>query len=72
VSLVHVPKKYREVKKILLRAGWTHARTKGSHEIWIHPSGGRTVLAPGSKENREVPAHTLSKIRRATGIEELR
>jgi predicted RNA binding protein YcfA (HicA-like mRNA interferase family) len=69
-----VPKKYRDVKQILSAAGWTVARrSRGSHEQWVSPDRtARVTVASGGKENREVPAPTLSRIRRATGLEELR
>jgi predicted RNA binding protein YcfA (HicA-like mRNA interferase family) len=69
-----VPKKYREVKAIMSRAGWTlHRQAKGSHEQWISPDGARRVtIAGGGKDNRQVPPMTLGSIRRATGLEELR
>jgi predicted RNA binding protein YcfA (HicA-like mRNA interferase family) len=67
-----VAKKYREVRRILRKAGWEHARTSGSHEIWVHPLRGSVALAAGGKENRDVPTRTLANLRRATGLEELR
>jgi predicted RNA binding protein YcfA (HicA-like mRNA interferase family) len=63
-------KKYREVRKALRRAGWT--RTTGSHEIWEHPDGRQTTVAGGGKDNHQVPSGTLARIRRQTGLEELR
>jgi len=44
----------------------------GSHERWIHADGRRTILAGGGKDNREVPVSTLARIRRQTGLEDLR
>lgn len=64
-------KKYRDVTRALVQAGWTLARAKGSHEIWVHPDG-RRVAIPGGKSNREVPVGTLASIRRDTGLEDLR
>ena len=63
-----------EVKVILASAGWTVLRrSSGSHEQWISPDGNqRVTIASGGKENREVPVGTLSRIRRMTGLEELR
>jgi len=68
-----VPKKYREVRSALRRAGWTLLRTTGSHERWLSPDGASLVtVAGGGKDNREVPTGTLANIRRETGLEELR
>jgi predicted RNA binding protein YcfA (HicA-like mRNA interferase family) len=65
-------KKYREVRKALREAGWTIVRVTGSHEHWGHPDGRRTTVADAGKSNRQVPGSTLAKIRRQTGLEELR
>jgi mRNA interferase HicA len=67
-----VAKKYRDVKRILRRAGWKRLRTEGSHETWRHADGRRVVVAAGGKSNDDVPVGTLASIRRSTGIEELR
>jgi len=65
-------KKYREVRKALRDAGWRLVRVTGSHERWEHPDGRKTSLAGGGRDNREVPSSTLAKIRRQTGLEDLR
>jgi predicted RNA binding protein YcfA (HicA-like mRNA interferase family) len=68
-----VPKKYREVRLALRRAGWTLVRSTGSHERWLSPDGAHLVtVAGGGKDSREVPAGTLANIRRETGLKELR
>ncbi len=65
-------KRHREVRKALRDAGWSVIRVTGSHEQWGHPDGRRTTVAGGGKGNREVPRSTLAKIRRQTGLEDLR
>lgn len=68
-----VAKKYRDVQRILRAHGWRRLRAgRGSHEIWEAPDNRQVTLASGGARNREVPAGTLSEIRRQTGIEELR
>lgn len=32
-----MPKKIRELKKLLLKAGFTYRQGKGSHQVWNHP-----------------------------------
>lgn len=32
-----MPKKVRELKKMLLKAGFTYRQGKGSHTFWAHP-----------------------------------
>ncbi len=66
-------KKYREVKRILRRAGWRELRSRGSHEYWLSPDGARSIaIAGGGKDNREVPRGTLANMRKETGLKELR
>jgi predicted RNA binding protein YcfA (HicA-like mRNA interferase family) len=65
-------KKYRDVKRALRDAGWARHRTEGSHEIWVHPDGRLVVVAGGGKDHLEVPVGTLAKIRKRTGLKELR
>jgi len=67
-----VPKKYREVKRMLRAAGWTQQRVHGSHEVWVHADGRRVVVPGGGKDGRDVTIGTLGSIRRATGLEDLR
>ena len=67
-----MPKKFRDVKRVLRAAGWSLDRVKGSHELWVHPDGRRVVIPAGGKDNREVPSGTLASIHRATGLDDLR
>ena len=40
-----MPRKLRELRADLRRAGFILARVVGSHETWRHPNGQRVVLA---------------------------
>lgn len=64
-------KKYREVRKLLQDAGWSKVRQSGSHETWSSADGKQAVTVAG-KDSDTVPVGTLSAMRRATGLEELR
>jgi predicted RNA binding protein YcfA (HicA-like mRNA interferase family) len=66
-----MPKKYREVRRLLRGAGWKIVRRSGSHETWQSPDGGRLVTVAG-KDSGTVPAGTLAAMRRSTGLEDLR
>ncbi|MGH2837358.1 MAG: type II toxin-antitoxin system HicA family toxin [Thermoleophilaceae bacterium] len=66
-----VPKKYRDVRRALRRAGWLLIRQRGSHEVWGKPGEPRRVVVAG-RDSDIVPAGTLSSIRKASGLEELR
>jgi len=64
-------RKYREVRAALRAAGWVAIRHRGSHEVWAQPGQpGRVVVA--GQNGDTVPPGTLSSIRRATGLEQLR
>ena len=64
-------RKYREVRTALQAAGWVAIRHRGSHEVWAKPGQPGRVIVAG-KDGDSVPAGTLSSIRRATGLEQLR
>lgn len=40
-----MPRKLRELRAELRRAGFVPIRTAGSHETWAHPSGATLTLA---------------------------
>jgi len=66
-----MPKKYREVRKLLRDANWSRVRQTGSHETWQSPDGQRFVTVAG-KDSDTVPIGTLGAMRRITGLDELR
>jgi predicted RNA binding protein YcfA (HicA-like mRNA interferase family) len=66
-----VAKKYKDVRKALVDAGWSVARQRGSHEVWAHPDRDDRIVVAG-KDSDTVPVGTLGSIRRASGLEHLR
>ncbi len=66
-----MPKTVREVERILRQHGWALARTVGSHRQFVHPDNPNVVTVPGTP-GKQVATGTLSSIRRASGINELR
>jgi predicted RNA binding protein YcfA (HicA-like mRNA interferase family) len=42
-----MPKKIRELKAMLARAGFTCRPAKGSHTVWAHPRVRKTVTLSG-------------------------
>ncbi len=64
-------KKYKDVRKALIDAGWRVVRQAGSHEIWAHPSREERIVVAG-KGSDTVPVGTLGSIRRISGLEHLR
>ena len=64
-------KKYKDVRKALVDAGWSVARQRGSHEVWVHRDREDRIVVAG-KDSDTVPIGTLGSIRRASGLEHLR
>ncbi|MBW4630980.1 MAG: type II toxin-antitoxin system HicA family toxin [Iphinoe sp. HA4291-MV1] len=42
-----MPKKIRELKNLLLQAGFTYKSAKGSHSKWIHPKLSKAIIIAG-------------------------
>jgi predicted RNA binding protein YcfA (HicA-like mRNA interferase family) len=66
-----MPKKYRDVRAALKEAGWEVLRQRGSHEVWGKPGNTVRIVVAG-KDGDTVPVGTLSSIRKASGLEQLR
>jgi predicted RNA binding protein YcfA (HicA-like mRNA interferase family) len=66
-----MPKKYKDVRKALLEAGWHVVRQRGSHEVWAHGDDETRIVVAG-RDSDTVPVGTLGSIRRASGLEHLR
>jgi predicted RNA binding protein YcfA (HicA-like mRNA interferase family) len=66
-----MPKKYRDVRRALIDAGWHVIRRRGSHEVWARFDSTVRIIVAG-KESDSVPKGTLGSIRRASGLEDLR
>lgn len=53
----------RKMVKLLRQAGWTPARTVGSHTVWQSPDGKRSVSVPDG--HRTISPGVARKIMRA-------
>ena len=42
-----MPRKIRELKTLLLKAGFTHKSAKGSHTKWFHPQLSQSIIIAG-------------------------
>jgi predicted RNA binding protein YcfA (HicA-like mRNA interferase family) len=42
-----MPKKIRELKNLLLKAGFIYKPAKGSHSKWIHPKLPKAIIISG-------------------------
>lgn len=38
------PQKYRDVARFLRQQEWSHARTRGSHEVWVSADGSMQIV----------------------------
>lgn len=53
--------KFRQITKIIVKDGWYHDRTKGSHKQYVHPTKPGVVTIAG-KPGEEIPKGTLNNI----------
>lgn len=42
-----MPRKIRELKSLLLKAGFTYKPAKGSHTKWFHPKLSQSIIIAG-------------------------
>ena len=59
--------KVRDVLRLLEDDGWRHARTKGSHRQFKHPSKPGSVTVAG-KPSLDLPPGTLNSILKQAGL----
>ena len=59
-----MPKKIRELKKILLKAGFTYRSGKGSHTVWSHPGLSYSLVLSG-KEGADADRYQERDVRNA-------
>lgn len=48
-----MPKKIREIKTILLKAGFTYKPARGSHTKWLHPQLSQSIIIVGKDGDDE-------------------
>ena len=56
----------RELVKILVRRGYVLDRTKGSHQIYLHPINEKRIIVP--MHCKDLPIGTLLEIIKQAGI----
>ncbi len=64
-----MPKKIRELKSLLLKAGFIHKPAKGSHSKWIHPKLPQAIIIAG-KDGSDAKLYLEKQINEA--LEELK
>jgi predicted RNA binding protein YcfA (HicA-like mRNA interferase family) len=59
-----MPKKIRELKSILLKAGFTYRPGKGSHTVWSHPRLNYSLTLSG-KDSGDADRYQEKDVRNA-------
>lgn len=57
----------KDIVKILKQKGFILDRSRGSHQIWLHPVSRKRVIVP--MHNKDIPAGTLYAILKQAGID---
>lgn len=60
-----MPKKIREIRKILKKAGFTSVPGKGSHEKWVHPLLVEHIVVAG-KDGSDAKVYLEKQVKRLT------
>ncbi|MBF2008860.1 type II toxin-antitoxin system HicA family toxin [Chlorogloeopsis fritschii PCC 9212] len=64
-----MPKKIRELKSLLLQAGFTYRPTKASHSKWTHPKLPQAIIIAG-KDGSDAKLYLEKQVNQA--LEELK
>ncbi len=59
-----MPKKIRELKSLLLKAGFTYKPAKGSHTKWFHPLLSQAIIIPG-KDGSDAKSYLEKQVKEA-------
>jgi predicted RNA binding protein YcfA (HicA-like mRNA interferase family) len=57
----------KDIVRILKEKGFVLDRSRGSHQIWLHPVSRKRAVVP--MHNKDIPIGTLSSILRQAGID---
>ncbi|MBD2093172.1 type II toxin-antitoxin system HicA family toxin [Microcoleus sp. FACHB-1515] len=59
-----MPRKIREVKAVLLKAGFTWRPAKGSHSLWSHPRLAQSITIAGA-DGDDAPRYLEKQVSKA-------
>jgi predicted RNA binding protein YcfA (HicA-like mRNA interferase family) len=59
-----MPKKIRELKSLLLQAGFTYKPAKGSHSKWTHPKLSKAIIIAG-KDSSDAKIYLEKQVNQA-------
>lgn len=57
----------KKLVKILKQKGFELDRSRGSHQIWLHPVSGKRAIVP--MHNKDLPTDTFYAILKQAGID---
>lgn len=57
----------RQFIRVIEQLGWEHDRTRGSHQVYAHPRGRRTLTVPVAR--RTMSIGTLSRLLKDADID---
>lgn len=58
--------KPKDIVKILLQKGFVLDRSRGSHQVWLHPVSRKRTIVP--MHNKDLPTGTFYTILKQAGI----
>ena len=59
-----MPRKIRELKSLLLKAGFMYKPAKGSHIKWFHPRLSQSIIIPG-KDGSDAKSYLEKQVNEA-------
>lgn len=63
-----MPKKIRELKSLLLKAGFTYRSAKGSHTRWLHPLLPNEGITIAGNDGDDAKLYLEREVNRKIGI----
>jgi len=61
-----MPKKIRELKRLLIKAGFLCKSIRGSHEKWVHPNLSQAIIMAG-KDGKDAKPYQERQVNEAIG-----
>ena len=58
---------YREVERIIVKAGWIEVRRNGSHHQFKHP-GNPSLVSVNEHKGKDISPGVIGSIEKATGL----
>jgi predicted RNA binding protein YcfA (HicA-like mRNA interferase family) len=65
-----MPKKIRQLKAMLKKAGFTSRKAKGSHTRWTHPEKPRVVVTLSGQDGEDAKPYQEQQVEEAIRVPE--